>query len=97
LPEWGYVVALASLDGVAGCVDGLHLDVGEGRNVERANPCIVRGEAGQGVDHHCDRNGAARFDALSGGEDYELLFTVKQSDYEKILTNPKIIIIGYMT
>ena len=35
--------------------------------------------------------------ALSGGEDYELLFTVQQSDYEKILENPEISIIGYIT
>lgn len=34
--------------------------------------------------------------ALSGGEDYELLFTVKQSDYDKIKNNPKIRIIGHM-
>ncbi|MFT3979148.1 MAG: thiamine-phosphate kinase [Ferruginibacter sp.] len=35
--------------------------------------------------------------ALSGGEDYELLFTVSQADYEKIKTNPGISIIGYIT
>ena len=35
--------------------------------------------------------------ALSGGEDYELLFTIKQSDYEKILTHNDIHIIGYIT
>ena len=35
--------------------------------------------------------------ALSGGEDYELLFTVAQSDYEKIKLNPSVSIIGYMT
>ena len=35
--------------------------------------------------------------ALSGGEDYELLFTVAQSDYEKIILNENISIIGYMT
>ncbi|HXV98904.1 MAG TPA: thiamine-phosphate kinase [Anaerolineae bacterium] len=35
--------------------------------------------------------------ALSGGEDYELLFTVKQSDYEKISTHNDIHIIGYIT
>lgn len=34
--------------------------------------------------------------ALSGGEDYELLFTVSQSDYEKIKNNPNISIIGYI-
>ena len=35
--------------------------------------------------------------ALSGGEDYELLFTVKQTDYEKIAKNEQISVIGYMT
>ncbi|MEO7443985.1 MAG: thiamine-phosphate kinase, partial [Ferruginibacter sp.] len=35
--------------------------------------------------------------ALSGGEDYELLFTVAQDDFEKIKLNPAISIIGYMT
>lgn len=35
--------------------------------------------------------------ALSGGEEYELLFTVAQSDYEKIKTNPSVTVIGYMT
>jgi thiamine-monophosphate kinase len=35
--------------------------------------------------------------ALSGGEDYELLFTVKPSDYEKIKDLPGISPVGYMT
>lgn len=35
--------------------------------------------------------------ALSGGEDYELLFTVRQEDYEKIQSLEKISVIGYMT
>jgi thiamine-monophosphate kinase len=35
--------------------------------------------------------------ALSGGEDYELLFTIKQDDYEKLKNNPNISAIGYMT
>ncbi len=35
--------------------------------------------------------------ALSGGEDYELLFTVKQDDYEKIKDVAGISIIGHMT
>lgn len=35
--------------------------------------------------------------ALSGGEDYELLFTIAQADYEKIKTNPGISVIGYIT
>ena len=35
--------------------------------------------------------------ALSGGEDYELLFTVPQSDFEKIKNNMDISIIGHIT
>ncbi len=35
--------------------------------------------------------------ALSGGEDYELLFTVDQSDFPKIKGNPSLTIIGHMT
>lgn len=35
--------------------------------------------------------------ALSGGEDYELLFTIDQSDYPKIKANPDITVIGHMT
>lgn len=34
--------------------------------------------------------------ALSGGEDYELLFTIVQSDYEKIKGNPNFTVIGHM-
>ena len=34
---------------------------------------------------------------LSGGEDYELLFTVHQDDFEKIRNHPKLSIIGHMT
>jgi len=35
--------------------------------------------------------------ALNGGEDYELLFTIKQEDHEKIVLNENISVIGYMT
>ena len=35
--------------------------------------------------------------ALNGGEDYELLFTIKQIDYEKIKNNNLVSAIGYMT
>lgn len=34
---------------------------------------------------------------LNGGEDYELLFTIAQSDYDKIKGNPHMTVIGYMT
>jgi thiamine-monophosphate kinase len=35
--------------------------------------------------------------ALNGGEDYELLFTIKQKDYEVIESNPNFTIIGHIT
>ena len=35
--------------------------------------------------------------ALSGGEDYELLFTVKMEDFPKIKANPNLSVIGHVT
>lgn len=35
--------------------------------------------------------------ALSGGEDYELLFTMKQDDYEKLKNSALLTVIGHMT
>ena len=49
------------------------------------------------------KNAAFKFEidptacALSGGEDYELLFTIPQTDHEKIVLNEEISVIGYMT
>ena len=34
--------------------------------------------------------------ALSGGEDYELLFTISQGDFDKIKGNPHLTVIGHM-
>jgi thiamine-monophosphate kinase len=35
--------------------------------------------------------------ALSGGEDYELLFTIPQAQYDKLVLNEQISVVGYMT
>ena len=35
--------------------------------------------------------------ALSGGEDYELVFTIPPSDFDKIILNEEISVVGYMT
>lgn len=49
------------------------------------------------------RNAAYKFEidptacALSGGEDYELLFTLAQSEFDKLVLNEQISVIGYMT
>jgi thiamine-monophosphate kinase len=49
------------------------------------------------------KNAAFKFEidptvcALSGGEDYELLFTIPQSDHDKIVLSEEISVIGYMT
>ena len=49
------------------------------------------------------KNAAYKFEidptacALSGGEDYELLFTLTQSEYDKLVLNEQISVIGYMT
>jgi thiamine-monophosphate kinase len=49
------------------------------------------------------RNAAFKFEidptacALSGGEDYELLFTLSQSEYDKLVLNEQISVVGYMT
>ena len=34
--------------------------------------------------------------ALNGGEDYELLFTIKQEDYDKVVSNPNFTVIGHI-
>ena len=35
--------------------------------------------------------------ALNGGEDYELLFTIKTEDFPKIKGNPNLTVIGHIT
>lgn len=49
------------------------------------------------------RNAAFKFQidptacSLSGGEDYELLFTINQTDHDKLVLNEQISVVGYMT
>ena len=35
--------------------------------------------------------------ALSGGEDYELLFSITQNDYDKLKKDPDFTIVGHVT
>ncbi len=53
-----------------------------------------------GTSHVCSDFGTKMLPvslALNGGMDCELLFSIKQSDYEKVKTCPNISIIGYIT
>jgi len=34
---------------------------------------------------------------LSGGEDYELLFTISQADFDKVKNHPDISVVGHLT
>jgi thiamine-monophosphate kinase len=53
--------------------------------------------------HEDARNAAYKFKldptacALSGGEDYELLFTLPQSEYDKLVLNEQISVVGYIS
>lgn len=55
------------------------------------------------IDHAAYETAALEFKidpitcALNGGEDYELLFTIRQQDFEKIKNHADIHLIGYMT
>ena len=53
--------------------------------------------------HESTRQAAFKFGldptvcALNGGEDYELIFTIRQEDHDKIVLNEEISVIGYVT
>lgn len=84
------------------------IDVSDGLSSEILHICS---QSGLGVRLYEDkipiaeemRRAAFKFEidptacALSGGEDYELLFTLPQSEYDKLVLNEQISVIGYMT
>jgi thiamine-monophosphate kinase len=53
------------------------------------DPKAIAAAAEFGLDHVTS--------ALNGGEDYELLFTIRQEDYDKIKGNPSLTVIGHIT
>jgi thiamine-monophosphate kinase len=91
-----------------GIVPTAMMDISDGLSSEILHICEQSG-AGAVIHeeklpiHEFSRMAAYKFEldptacALSGGEDYELLFTLKQDDYEKITGNEQISVIGYMT
>ena len=92
----------------AGIIPTAMIDVSDGLSSELLHICNSSDTGGilyeEKIPLHDDTiHMAAEFQlgtaacALSGGEDYELLFTIKQEDYEKIVKNNDISIIGYIT
>lgn len=92
----------------AGITPTAMIDISDGLSSELLHICKQSGTGcvlyEEKIPIHDDtRKMAAEFQvgtaacALSGGEDYELLFTVKQEDYEKVANNNNISIIGYIT
>jgi thiamine-monophosphate kinase len=84
------------------------IDISDGLSSEILHLCI---QSDTGVELYEEKipidsqtyNAAREFNldptlcALSGGEDYELLFTVDMGDYDKIKNQPNISIIGHIT
>ena len=93
---------------VSGIVPTAMMDISDGLSSEILHICRQSGlgcvlyEDKIPIDEET-RKAAFKFEldptacALSGGEDYELLFTVSQQDYEKLVLNEQISVIGYMT
>ena len=91
-----------------GIVPGAMIDVSDGLSSDLLHLCR---KSGVGCVIHDDRIPIAQESkaaaaelhlsavtcALSGGEDYELLFTIAQKDFETIAKNEEISVIGYVT
>jgi thiamine-monophosphate kinase len=84
------------------------IDISDGLSSELLHLCTASGVGALIYEdklpiHDDTRQAAFKFNseatacALSGGEDYELLFTVKQDDYEKLGNMNDISVIGYVT
>lgn len=80
-------------DGVASEIRHLGLASGVGFDIYEAKLPIDP----QTVDRALEFGLNPSIAALNGGEDYELLFTVSPSDYEKIKHNPDLTVIGHAT
>lgn len=92
----------------AGVVPTSMIDISDGLASEILHLCTQSGKGAMVFEEHIpidDQTFLAADEfklnpltmALNGGEDYELLFTIKQSDHDKIKNNSKINFIGYMT
>lgn len=94
--------------GEAGVIPTAMLDVSDGLASDLLHLCSQSGvgalvfEENLPIDEQTylaatELNLSAITAAMNGGEDYELLFSVRQADYDKVKNNPKISVIGYLT
>ncbi len=91
-----------------GVKPGAMIDISDGLSSELMHICNASGKgcriyADKIPIHSETKKVASEFDidplvtALNGGEDYELLFTVPVTDYDKIAPRPEISVIGHIT
>lgn len=92
----------------AGIVPTSMMDISDGLSSEILHICQQSGTGAVIYEeklpiHEDMRKAAYKFEidptacALSGGEDYELLFTIRQEDHDKVILNEQISVIGYIT
>lgn len=92
----------------AGVVPTSMIDISDGLSSELHHICTLSGTGAVVFEDHIpidEQTAAVATElnigpitaAVNGGEDYELLFTIRQEDHSKLKNNPKITFIGYMT
>jgi thiamine-monophosphate kinase len=80
-------------DGLSSEIMHIGLDSGLGAKIYEAKIPIAEETLKMAVELNIDPT----ISAMSGGEDYELLFTIRPDDYEKIKNLPDFTVIGTMT
>ncbi|GAA4439109.1 thiamine-phosphate kinase [Ravibacter arvi] len=92
----------------AGVVPTAMIDVSDGLSSEIHHICVQSGTGAVVFEENVPIDDQTVYEAsalnlgpitaaTNGGEDYELLFTIKPEDHPKLKNNPKITFIGYLT
>lgn len=92
----------------AGVVPTAMIDISDGLSSELHHICKASGVGAVVFEEHLPIDDQTAFvvselnlgpvtAAINGGEDYELLFTIRQEDHARLKNNPKISFIGYLT
>ncbi len=92
----------------AGVIPTSMIDISDGLSSELHHICKASGLGAVVFEEHLPIDDQTAFvaselnlgpvtAAVNGGEDYELLFTIRQEDHARLKNNPKISFIGYLT